>query len=134
MEKDLFKFYENINVINKDLSYYEDNEGNYFYLNTVNLLVRVDKLELTKEEYEMAKFNLKVDDLNYNIKNVKRIVPKNEITGEEKDKNTLIDKEVAVREIWNVSNALGIRESFADKNVALKEAKKINDKIIKKLC
>ncbi len=133
MEKDLFKFYENLHLKTKDISYYEDENGNYFYFNTVNALVRVDKLELTKEEYQSALFGMKVDDLKYNVINVKRPVPKNEITGKEEDKTTIVEKEVAVREIWNVSNAFGIHKSFANKNVALKEAKKINEVIEKVL-
>lgn len=133
MEKDLHKFYNNLHLKTKDLSYYEDKNGNYFYFNTVNALVRVDKLELTKEEFESAKFGLKVDDLKYNIKNIKRPVPKNEITGKEEDKTTIVEKEVAVREIWNLSNAFGIHKSFIDKESALKEAKDINEMIEKVL-
>lgn len=130
MEKDLCKFYENINILGKEFSVYEDSNGNLFTLNTINLLTRVDKLELTKEEYQVAKFQQKVEDLEYNIINIKKPVPKNEITGKDEDKFTLVDKEVAVREIWNVSNALGIVKSFINKEDAIKTAKEINKKIM----
>ena len=130
MEKNLSKFYENVNILGKEFSVYEDSNGNLFTLNTINLLARVDKLELTKEEYQVAKFQQKVEDLEYSIKNIKKAVPKNEITGKDEDKLTLVDKEVAVREIWNVSNALGIVKSFTNKEDALKTAKEINKKIM----
>ena len=130
MEKNLSKFYENVNILGKEFSVYEDSNGNLFTLNTINLLTRVDKLELTKEEYQVAKFQQKVEDLEYSIKNIKKAVPKNEITGKDEDKLTLVDKEVAVREIWNVSNALGIVKSFTNKEDALKTAKEINKKIM----
>lgn len=130
MEKDLCKFIDYVDIKNKDFSTYEDDKGNLFTFNTINLLARVDKLELTKEEYQVAKFGQKINDLEYNIKNIKKAVPKNEITGKDEDKFTLVDKEVAVREIWNVSNALGIFKSFTNKEEAIQFAKEINQKIM----
>lgn len=130
MERNFYKFYDNVNILGKDFSVYEDEDGNLFTLNTINLLTRVDKLELSKEEYQMAKFQQKVEDLEYNIVNIKKPVPKNEITGKDEDKFTLVDKEVAVREIWNVSNTVGIIKSFTNKEEAIKTAKEINKKIM----
>lgn len=130
MEKDLIKFYDNIEVINKDLSKYEDNKGNMFILNTINLLARVDYMELTKEEYKVAKFQQKIDDLDYSIINVTKVVPKNEITKKEEDKLTLVDKEVSVRQIWNVSNPYGVFKSYTNKEEAVKYAKEVNEKIL----
>lgn len=131
MEKDLIKFYDNVEVINKDLSRYEDNKGNMFILNTINLLARVDYMELTKEEYKVAKFQQKIEDLDYSMTNIKRVVSKNEITKKDEDKYTLVDKEVSVRQIWNVSNPYGVFKSYTDKDEAVKYAKEINEKILK---
>lgn len=131
MEKDLIKFYENVEVINKDLSRYEDAKGNMFILNTINLLTRVDYMELTKEEYKVAKFQQKVEDLEYKVTNITKTIPKNEITKKEEDKYTLIDKEVAVKQIWNVSNPYGVFKSYTNKEDAVKYAKEINEKILK---
>lgn len=131
MEKDLIKFYDNIEVINKDLSRYEDDKGNMFILNTINLLARVDYMELTKEEYKVAKFQQKIEDLDYSMTNIKRVVSKNEITKKEEDKYTLVDKEVAVRQIWNVSNPYGVFKSYTNKDEAVKYAKEVNEKILK---
>jgi hypothetical protein len=131
MEKDLHKFYDNINIFNKDLAEYNDDKGNYFVFNTINLLLRIDKLELTKEEYQVAKFQQKVEDLEYNVKNIKKPVPKNTITGKDEDKFTIVEKEVAVREIWNVSNALGIIKSFTNKQEAIETAKAYNKTTLK---
>lgn len=130
MEKDLIKFYDNVEVINKDLSKYEDNKGNMFILNTINLLARVDYMELTKEEYKVAKFQQKIEDLDYSTTNIKRVVSKNEITKKEEDKYTLVDKEVSVRQIWNVSNPYGVFKSYTDKDEAVKYAKEVNEKIL----
>ena len=134
MEKDLCKFMESINVFNKEFSEYEDKEkGVKFPFNTVNLLTRVDLLELTKEEYKVAKFQQKIEDLDYKIENIKRAVPKNEITKKDEDKFTITEKEVAVRKVWNVSNTLGAFKSFTNKEDALKLSKEINDKIFEYL-
>ena len=130
MERDLCKFYDNVNVVNKDLSEYNDEKGNCFIFNTVNLLVRMDYLELTKEEYQVAKFQQKVEDLDYSITNIKRPVPKNEITGKDEDKFTITEKEVAVRQIWNVSNAFGIVKSFTKQLDALNFYNEINSKYL----
>lgn len=130
MEKDLIKFYDNIEIINKDLSKYEDNKGNMFILNTINLLARVDYMELTKEEYKVAKFQQKIEDLDYSTTNIKRVVSKNEITKKDEDKYTLVDKEVSVRQIWNVSNPYGVFKSYTDKDEAVKYAKEVNEKIL----
>lgn len=131
MEKDLCKFYDNVRYINKDISEYADNKGNRFIFNTINLLTRVDYIELTKEEYQSAVFQQKVQENDYNIINIKKPVPKNEITKKEEDKFTIVEKEVAVRQIWNVSNAFGIIKSYNNKEDANKFVIETNEKILK---
>ena len=134
MEKDLCKFMNNVEILGKDLVIYTDNDkGIMFPLNTVHLLVRVDALELSKQEYTIAKFEQKIEDLNYTIENVKRPVPKNEITGKDEDKYTITDKEVSVRKVWNVSNTVGAFKSYTNKEDAMKKAKEINDMVLKHL-
>ena len=130
----LDEFMEKVEILGKEFSIYTDEEkGVSFPLNTVHLLTRVDMLELTKEEYISAKFQKKIDDLDYEITNVKRAVPKNEITGKDEDKYTITEKEVAVRKIWNVSNTAGAFKSFVNKDDALKTSKEINEKVFEYL-
>lgn len=130
MERNLCKFMENIEVINKDLSTYFDDKGNYFVFNTINAIAKVEYLELTKEEYVVAKFQQKIEDLDYKVINVKKAVPKNEITKKDEDKYTITEKEVAVRQVWNVSNPYGAIKSFTNKEDAINLANDINDKIL----
>lgn len=130
----LDEFMENIEILGKEFSIYTDNEkGVSFPLNTVHLLTRVDMLELSKEEYQVAKFQKKIDDLDYKIENIKKAVPKNEITGKDEDKFTITEKEVAVRKIWNVSNTAGAFKSFTDKEEAMEYSKKINKEVFEYL-
>lgn len=126
----LNEFMDKIEILGKEFSIYTDEEkGVSFPLNTVHLLTRVDMLELSKEEYQVAKFQKKIDDLDYKIENIKKAVPKNEITGKDEDKFTITEKEVAVRKIWNVSNTAGAFKSFTNKEEALKTSKEINTKV-----
>lgn len=126
----LDEFMEKVEILGKEFSIYTDEEkGVSFPLNTVHLLTRVDMLELSKEEYQVAKFQKKIDDLDYKIENIKKAVPKNEITGKDEDKFTITEKEVAVRKIWNVSNTAGAFKSFTDKDEAMEYSKNINKEV-----
>lgn len=130
----LDEFMKNVEILGKEFSIYTDEEkGVMFPLNTVHLLTRVDMLELSKEEYQAAKFQKKIDDLDYKIENIKKAVPKNEITGKDEDKFTITEKEVAVRKIWNVSNTAGAFKSFVNKNEAMEYSKKINKEVLEYL-
>lgn len=130
----LDEFMKNIEILGKEFSMYVDDEkGVSFPLNTVHLLTRVDMLELAKEEYQVAKFQKKIDDLDYKIENIKRAVPKNEITGKDEDKFTITEKEVAVRKIWNVSNTAGAFKSFVNKDEAMDYSKNINKEVLEYL-
>ena len=136
-ELNLEEFMKNITIENKNFSKYEDINGTMFELNTVQLMTRVDYLELSTEkvgehgasEYEQALFTKTIDDLDYIDKETLKSVPKSEITGKEEDKFTITSKKVTIKEVWQVSNPYGAFKSFNNKNDALKFAKGINEKI-----
>lgn len=130
MEKDLIKFEENITVINKDISKYEDEKGTMFVCNTVSLIAKVEALELSKEEYTVKKFDGSIDDLDYEIVDITRPVSKYTLTKKEEDKYVITDSKVAVRKVYNVSNGIGIHKSFTNKEEALALANKINERYI----
>lgn len=136
MVKDLDNFMENVVIINKDISHYEDEtKGVMFYLNTIQLLVQVEALELDAKQYDVAVFKEEVEreekgKFEYNKKTVKRPVSKYAVTKNEKDKYTITSEELTVCEVWNVKNAIGVRKSFNDKNKAMEYARKINEKVM----
>lgn len=130
MEMDLIKFNDLVEIINKDLSVYRDNEkGMMFYLNTVQLLTSVEPLELDKTQYEIALFEKKIDKLDYKEETIERPTPKNRITKKDEDKYTLVMEKVKVKKVYNVANALNVKKSFVDKEEAMKYAEKINNRI-----
>lgn len=136
-ELNLEEFMKNITIENKNFSKYEDINGTMFELNTVQLMTRVDYMELSTEkvgesgasEYAQAIFTKAIDDLDYKEKEIQKPVPKSEITGNDKDKFTIANKKVKVVEVWNVSNPYGAFKSFNNKHDALKFADGINTKV-----
>lgn len=131
MVKDLDEFYKCTKMLDKQISVYEDEEGNYTILPTTALLVNVDHNEFEKEQYNVAVFNGDIPkDFKTEVKNIKKPVPKYEITKKPEDKYIITEKEVAVKPVWFIINGAKIKKAFNNKEEALKEAKKINKKVI----
>lgn len=124
MNKDLKNFMENLEI-RKDISKYKDDKGNIMFVPTNNLYVSCSYLTLTEEEYKQALFNGTVTKNDYNKIKITRPVPKNVVTGKDKDKNTIIDQEVEAYEIWVIANNLGFMSSFKDKQEAIDYVEKI---------
>lgn len=134
MEKDIVSFMKNVEIINKDFSRYIDNEkGIIFSLNTVQLLPRLDYMELDKTKYETSKFEQKIDNLEYNIIKVDKPSSKYARTKKEEDRFIIENQKVAVRQVWNVVNALGIHKSFTTKGEATKVYNELYDEVMQKL-
>ena len=134
MEKDIVSFMKNVEIINKDFARYIDNEkGIIFSLNTVQLLPRLDYMELDKTKYETSKFEQKIDNLEYSIINVDKPSSKYARTKKEEDRFIIENQKVAVRQVWNVVNALGIHKSFTTKEEATKVYNELYDEVMQKL-
>ena len=74
MQTNLTEFMKYIKLGNKDISKYEDDDkGIMYHLNTIQLLTKVERLELSSEEYKKAMFERKIDKkLKYDIIEVDR--------------------------------------------------------------
>lgn len=133
-KRDLKEFMKNVDMLNKDLSTYEDEKGYYYVLGTAQLLCGVEYLPLEEPQFKMAVFNQEVDkNLDYKKITIKKTKVKSEITKNEKDKDKLIETDVEVTEVWVVKNQLKISKSFTTKEEALEFAKGINKVIFKTL-
>lgn len=131
MVKNLDKFYKCTKILDKQISEYEDEEGNYTILPTTALLVNVDYNEFEKEQYNVAVFNGDIPkDFVTESKTIKKPVPKFEITKKPEDKYTITEEKVAVKPVWFIINGVKIKKAFNNKEEAIKEAKKINKKVI----
>ena len=139
MERDLCKFYECVEIRDKEFSKYKDDKGNMFIFNTPYAIVRVDFMEVSikkdektkMSEYNKLVFEKKIEDLDYKEITKKVLKPKSDVTGKQEDFTTIIEEEEDAVAVWNVSNGLGIYKSFIDKDKAIECAEKINEMIFK---
>lgn len=128
IEKDLKKFIDNLQVTSKeDFLLYEDEKGNMYFLPKTQCIVGVEYNEFTDEEMEiLIKDNTIPKEMKFNTVKVNKIIPKNKITGKEKDKNTLVEQEVEVNQVWFVKNALKMHTTFNTKEEAKTYFEKVN--------
>jgi hypothetical protein len=133
LTENLTEYMKHITITNKDVSEYVNEEnGTRYIVPTGQLLGKLDYLELTEKELEQAKYKLLVDKhIDYKTTMSTRPVLKSDITGKDKDKNTIIDSTVKVYQVWNVSNGLNIKQSFDNKEDAIKLYEEIKEKVIK---
>ena len=130
MTQDLDEYYSHIKYINEGLAEYEDEEGNLFNVTPSSLLIAVQYKTLNKKEYEQAVFNQLIPkDIICNEIERDKTVPKSDITGKESDKFILVNKKEKAKEVWFISNGLGIRKAYNNKEDAINKAKEINKKI-----
>jgi hypothetical protein len=134
IDENLKTFMEKVEIKNKDIAIYKNDEKGIMYpLGLSSLLTRVDYLELTKEELSKAQFEQKVDKGEYEMFDCDKLVSKYEITKIEADRFTMTNKKVKATHIWNVSNAVGIHQTFTNKEDAFKLSSEINNKIVENL-
>lgn len=133
LTENLTEYMSKVTITNKDISEYKDEDnGTRYIVPTGQLLGKLDYLELTEKELETAKYKLLIDKhIDYKTTMATRPVLKSDITGKEKDKNTIIDSTVKVYQVWNVSNGLNIKQSFDNKEDAIKLYEEIKEKVIK---
>ena len=133
LTENLTEYMKHITITNKDVSEYVNEEnGTRYIVPTGQLLGKLDYLELTEKELEQAKYKLLIDKrIDYKTTMSTRPVLKSDITGKDKDKNTIIDSTVKVYQVWNVSNGLSIKQSFDNKEDAIKLYEEIKEKVIK---
>lgn len=133
LTENLTEYMSKVTITNKDISEYVNEEnGTRYIIPTGHLLGKVDYLELTEKELEQAKYKLLVDKhIDYKTTMSTRPVLKSDLTGKEKDKDTIVDSTIKVYQVWNVSNGLNIKQSFDNKEDAVKLYSDIKEKVIK---
>lgn len=130
-QESLSEFTERVNIINKEIAeYYNEETGSKFMIPSSYLWARVDYLELTNEELKKAIFNQEVDKIDgLKYIDTTRPAPKYESTKREEDKYTIIDAKVKANQLWLVSNGLKYKETFNNKEDAIKLADEINNSL-----
>lgn len=135
IEERLEDFMNRVEMLNDKISEYRNEEKGLMYpFNTPQLLCRVDKLELDETELKKAQFQNQVEKKNYTKTDIIKLVPKNEITKIDADKFTLTDKKTKGYVLYNVSNQIGIHNTYEDKDTAFNKCKELNEKVYETLC
>ena len=131
--ENLEQFMEKITILNKDLSeYYDKEKGIKYLLPNSYVWTRVDYYELTNQELKKAIFEETVDDIkDLNYIEVERRQSKYEVTKREEDRWTITSAKVKVNQLWVVSNGMKIKQTFNNKEDALKLLDKINEPLKK---
>lgn len=129
IEERLEEFNKNVIVINEKYSEYVNKEKGLRYpFNTPQLLCRVDKLELDKNELEVAKFKQQIEWKDYKLVDIIKHVSKYEITKIEADRYTITDKKTKGVILYNVSNQIGIHNTYDNQEEAFKICEELNKK------
>ena len=128
----IIEYMKNVKILSKEISeYYNEETGVRKIIPTSYLICGVDYMELTDQELEQAKFNMQIDkDVEFETKMVHRPKIKYEITHKEEDKNKLVDSEVKINRVWNVTNSLKLKKTFNNQKDALKLYNEINNSIL----
>lgn len=128
---ELRKFNENVKPIENKLARYEDEEGNILILPISGLICKCEYVKVDEANRVQMEFNKDISkDMKLNKITVTTQVFKNTITGNKRDKNTIVDQDVEVYELWRVTNALGMKEVFNNKDEAIAYCNEINDKYL----
>lgn len=130
----LEEFMSNLEFGEKVIIYKNKEKGLSYPLTAPYLLCRVDKLELdsAKEpagQLEKAIFEGKVEDKKYTMHDLEKLVPKSDITKNKEDMFTMTTKKTKGAIIYNVSNQVGIFNSYENVEEAFKLCDEINSKI-----
>ena len=128
---ELRKFNENVKPIENKLARYEDEEGNILILPISGLICKCEYVKVDEANRVQMEFNKDIPkDMELNKITVITQVFKNTITGNKRDKNTIVDQDVEVYEMWRVTNGLGMKEVFNNKDEAIAYCNEMNDKYL----
>jgi hypothetical protein len=134
VNEDLKSFMSNITVLDKERSEYFNKEtGTKYIVPNSYLYARCDYLELTNDELKKERFaqNINKEPKEFNQIESTRPVPKYETTKREEDKYIIIDGKVKVNQIWRVTNGMQFKQTFNNKDEALKLLDEINEPLKK---
>lgn len=128
---DLKKFNETVETLENKLARYADEEGNILILPVSGLICKCEYLKVDESNKVQMEFNKEIPKgLELNKVTVTTQVFKNTITGNKRDRNTIVDQEVEVYELWRVTNGLGMKEVFNNQEEAVNYCNDINNKYI----
>lgn len=135
IEDRLEEFSKHVEIINDKYAEYVNKEkGLRYVLNTPSLLCRVDRLKLDTNELAVAKFKQQIENKDYDLIDITKLIPKNEVTKDDKDKFTLVDKQTKGVILYNVTNQIGIHNTYTNQKEAFELCENLNKETFGALC
>lgn len=134
VNEDLKEFMSHLTLLNKDYSeYFNEEKGTKYMVPNSYIYARCDYLELTNDELKKERFaqNINKEPKEFNQIESTRPVSKYETTKREEDKYTIIDGKVKVNQVWRVTNGMKFKQTFNNKEEALKLLDSINEPLKK---
>lgn len=130
--KDWEEFNKCVTIKNKEISIYEDEEGNYAVLPTSNLLCGVQYNELTESQLNVMKFDKKIPkDMKLKTKERPKLVTKDTLTGKESDKNIIVENgKEQVYLVWFIIDGLKNLKAYVKRDEAIEKAKARNEEVL----
>lgn len=130
--KDWEDFNKCVTIKNKEISVYEDEEGNYAVLPTSNLLCGVQYNELTESQLNVMKFDKKIPkDMKLKTKERPKLVTKDTLTGKESDKTIIVENgKEQVYLVWFIIDGLKNLKAYAKRDEAIEKAKVRNEEVL----
>ena len=100
------------------------------YQHIAQLLLNCEYIEADEPQYKSLLFNGDITkDLEFNEIKVTRPVSKYEVTKKEKDRTTIVDKEVVAKQIWIVKNGFKLTKAFNNLEEAIAFVKSENENL-----
>lgn len=121
----------NIEIIKNKYAKYSDKNGNIVIFPIAGLICKCEYLRVDETNKNILEFRGEIPKgMKFTKIKTMTQVTKDKITGKEEDKNTIVDQDVEVFEMWKVTNSVGISEIFNNKDEATKYCDKINEKYL----
>lgn len=121
----------NIEIIKNKYAKYSDKDGNIVIFPISGLICKCEYLRVDEANKNVLEFRKEIPKgMEFKKIEIKTQITKDKITGKEEDKNTIVDQDVEVFEMWKVTNSVGISKIFNNKDEATKYCDKINEKYL----
>lgn len=130
MTEDLCEFLDGI-TLGKKISEFDDKDGNIVPIATSQLMIVLQVEDIPTEKKQIAEFDGKLKkDVDYETISKPVVIPKNEVTGKDEDKNALTTEIKKFYRTYVASSMFKMKTVFADKEEATKTVHEWNRKVL----
>ena len=119
----------NIEIIKNKFAKYCDKDGNIVIFPVEGLICKCEYLRVDESNKNILEFRGEIPKgMRFTKIKTMTQITKDKITGKEEDKNTIVDQEIEVYQMWKISNGVGVSEIFNSKKEAIEYCNENNQK------